>query len=578
MTRESPPTATPDADTDTRQHSGASRDPGVRGMALLRDPVRNKGTAFTEDERDALGLRGLLPPRVFSQDQQVERVLYNFSRKPSDLERYIFLTALHDRNEKLFYRTVIEHIDLMMPIIYTPTVGEACRKFAHIFRQSRGLYVSAADRGRVAEILRNWPHRDVAIIVVTDGERILGLGDLGANGMGIPIGKLALYTACAGIDPRRCLPVMLDVGTDNPEMLDDPLYIGLNQKRLRGPAYDELVEEFVTAVQEVFPRSLIQFEDFITDNAFALLERYRDRVLCFNDDIQGTAGVVLAGVLAAMRIIDAQVAERGVGAAGRALKDKTILFVGAGSAATGIADLVAAAMAAEGISPDEARKHIWLVDSRGLVVASRRDSLAAHKVPYAHEHDAMDLIAAVKALEPDVVIGATGRPGAFSQELVELLAAIKEHPVLFALSNPTSKAECTAEQAYTWSAGKVVFASGSPFAPVELDGRTHITGQGNNAYIFPGIGLGAVASGARRVTDEMFLVAARALAARVDQGRLDAGALYPPLSDLREASIAIAVAVARCAFDRGLASATRPASDEALEAGIRAAIYRVEYE
>lgn len=547
--------------------SGPGREQGStrQGMALLRDPGINKGTAFTEEERDTLGLRGLLPPRVFTQDQQIERVLYNYRQKQTDIERYIFLTALHDRNEKLFYRAVIEHIDEMMPIIYTPTVGEACRKFAHIFRQSRGLYVSAADRGRVAQVLRNWPHRDVGIIVVTDGERILGLGDLGANGMGIPIGKLALYTACAGIDPRRCLPVMLDVGTDNQEMLDDPLYIGLEQKRLRGAAYHELVEEFVMAVQEVFPGALIQFEDFVTSNAFALLERYRDRVLCFNDDIQGTAGVVLAGIMAAMRVTAGQLAKQ------------TVLFVGAGSAATGIADLVTAAIAAEGAPPDEARKHIWLVDSKGLVVASRRDSLAEHKVPYAHEHEAMGLLDAVKALQPDVVIGATGRPGAFSQELVELLASIKERPVLFALSNPTSKAECTAEQAYAWSKGQVVFASGSPFAPVERDGRTHITGQGNNAYIFPGIGLGAIASGARRITDEMFLVAAKALAERVDQSRLDAGALYPPLGDLREVSIAIAVAVARCAHDRGLAKGPRPASDAELEAAIREQIYSVAY-
>ncbi|MCG8416896.1 MAG: NAD-dependent malic enzyme [Proteobacteria bacterium] len=534
-----------------------------RGVAVLQDPAINRGTAFTDRERDVLGLRGLLPPRVFTQDEQLARVMKNYRRKETDLERYIFLTALQDRNEKLFYRAVLEHIDEMMPVIYTPTVGEACKEFAHIFRRTRGLYISAADRGRVADILRNWPNDKVGVIVVTDGERILGLGDLGANGMGIPIGKLSLYTACAGIDPSLCLPVMLDVGTNNQDLRSDPLYLGLDQVRIRGRAYEELVDEFVMAVQEVFPGALIQFEDFITHNAYSILHRYRDRVLCFNDDIQGTAAVALAGLQAALRITR------------KSLPEQTILFLGAGAAATGIADLMVAAMVAEGLSRDQARRRIWLVDSKGLVVSSRRDTLSEHKKPYAHDHAPMDFLPAVTDLEPTALVGATGRPGTFTREIVELMAELNPRPIVFALSNPTSKAECTAEQAYGWSNGQVIFASGSPFAPVDINGRRYLTGQGNNAYIFPGIGLGAIVCGSSRITEDMFLAAARTLAEQVTEDRLDQGAIYPPLRDLRRVSVAIAVAVADSAYRDGLATQPRP---DDLDAHIRGHVYNTEYD
>ncbi len=517
-----------------------------RGIALLHDPLRNKGTAFTDAERDALGLRGLLPPRAFTIEQQVARVMGNYRRKTSDLEKYVFLVALQDRNETLFYRTVVEHIDEMMPIIYTPTVGEACRHFGHIFRRPRGLYVSADDRGRIASVLRNWPTRDVAVIVVTDGGRILGLGDLGAFGMGIPIGKLSLYTACAGIDPARTLPIMLDVGTDNAALLSDPLYTGLVQPRLTGPAYDELVDEFVSAVCEVFPGALLQFEDFQTRNAIRLLARYRDRACTFNDDIQGTAAVTLAGLLSAARIT------------GTRLEDQTLLFYGAGAAATGIADLIVSAQVREGASPDAARRRVWFMDSRGLVVAER-DDLEEHKRPYAHPHRRVATLAdAVAAVRPAVLIGVSGQPQTFTEPVLRAMARHSERPVVFALSNPTAKSECTAEQAYRWTGGRAVFASGSPFPPCDLDTQHFVPRQGNNAYIFPGVGLGVTVAGARRVTDDMFYAAARSLAAEVSELDLALGALFPPLGVIRDVSARIAEAVAGAAYDAGLAAGERP--------------------
>ncbi|MFQ5690504.1 MAG: NAD-dependent malic enzyme [Gemmatimonadota bacterium] len=528
---------------------------------ILQDPVCNKGTAFTEAERDALHIRGLLPPRVFTLAEQEVRVMENFRRKASDLERYIYMIGLQDRNETLFYRVVIDHIEEMMPILYTPTVGEACRQFGHIFRRPRGLYVSARDRGRVAEVLANWKP-DVAIIVLTDGERILGLGDLGAHGMGIPIGKLSLYTACAGVPPSLCLPVMLDVGTDNPELRSDRLYTGLPCKRLRGTAYDELVNEFVEEAERVFPGALLQFEDFATQNAFRLLERYRDRICTFNDDIQGTAAVTLAGLLSAEKLT------------GRTIAEEVVLFVGAGAAATGIASLIVSAMAAAGLDEAEARARCWFVDSRGLVVAERSD-LAPHKRPYAHAHRFLpDFTSAVKSLEPTVVIGVSGQRGAFHEEGIRAMAARRERPVIFALSNPTSRSECTAEEAYAWTDGRALFASGSPFAPVEWNGRTRVPGQGNNAFIFPGLGMGVIASRARRVTDEMFHVAAENLAAHVDETTLERGSVYPPLSRIREVSADISEAVAGVAYARGLAG--EPAPDD-LAAHVRACRYEPRY-
>ena len=517
-----------------------------KGVALLRDPTLNKGTAFTEKERDAFGLRGLLPPHVWTQDDQVARMLENLRRLPNELERYIALRALLDRNEALFYRVVVDHPDLVMPIIYTPTVGLACQQFGRIYQQARGMFVGANDRGRVAAILRNAPQPDAAIIVVTDGERILGLGDLGANGMGIPIGKLALYTACAGVHPSKCLPVVLDVGTDNEALRADPLYVGLKRPRLRGREYDELLDEFIAATQEVFPGVVVQFEDFANHNAFRLLAKYRDRICTFNDDIQGTAAVALAGLLSALRVT------------GGTIADQKVLFLGAGEAATGISDLIVAAMAAQGLSAAEARKRCWLLDSHGLVVKSRSD-LAEHKRPYAHEHPPVsDLLGAIEALRPTALVGVAAVGGTFIEPVLRAMAAINSRPIVFALSNPTSKSECTAEQAYRFTDGRALFACGSPFDPVTHDGRTHVPRQGNNSYIFPGVGLGAIACGAKRVTEEMFLAAAEALAVTVTQADLDQGSLYPPLANVRAVSARIAAAVARVAYRHGLATKPEP--------------------
>ncbi|HEX9729309.1 MAG TPA: NAD-dependent malic enzyme [Gemmatimonadales bacterium] len=533
------------------------------GVDLLRDPHLNKGTAFTEEERDALGLRGLLPPRVFTQDQQISRILENYHRKTSDIEKYIYLVSLQDRNEALFYRVLIDHVAEMMPIIYTPTVGQACQLYGHIYRRPNGMYITANDRGRVARVLRNWQAESVSIIVVTDGERILGLGDLGASGMGIPIGKLSLYSALAGIHPDRCLPVTLDVGTENTQLLDDPLYTGLTQRRLRGAEYAELVEEFVAAVQEFFPGALIQFEDFATQNALGLLERYRNRVLCFNDDIQGTAAVTLAGVVGALRITATE------------LRDQRILFYGAGSAATGIANLFVSAMMHDGVPEAEARARCWFVDSKGLVVASRSD-LAAHKQPYAHDHAFIQpLEEVVQGLRPTVLIGVSGQAQTFTEPVVRAMAASNDRPIIFALSNPTANSECTAQQAYAWTDGRVVFASGSPFGAVDLAGRRFVPGQGNNAYIFPGVGLGVIASGATRVTDEMFYAAARSLSKQVSQEMLDQGSVYPPLEGIRQVSAAIATAVAEEAYASGVADGPPPAD---LLDYVRGLMYQPAYE
>jgi malate dehydrogenase (oxaloacetate-decarboxylating)(NADP+) len=523
-----------------------------RGMALLRDPSLNKGSAFSLRERDMLGLCGLLPPHVSSQEEQVERVLENFRRIESPLERYIMLQSLQDRNEALFYRVIIENPDEMMPVIYTPTVGLACQQYGHIYRSPRGLYVSAADRGNVSSVLRNWPYRDARIIVVTDGERILGLGDLGASGMGIPIGKLALYTSCAGVHPRRCLPVMFDVGTNNASLLEDPLYLGLRQRRLTGAVYDELMAEFLEATQEVFPGIVVQFEDFANHNAFRLLQEYRDRIPCFNDDIQGTAAVTASGILSALRV------------SGRPLSEQTFLFLGAGEAATGIADLLTTALVEDGMGEVAARQRCWMVDSRGLVVRSRI-ALADHKRPYAHEHPQVDgFLDAIEILRPTAIIGVGAVPNAFTREVIETMARLNERPIIFALSNPTSKSECTAEQAYAWSGGKALFASGSPFGPVEVDGQRFVPRQGNNSYIFPGVGLGAVAVQASRITDSMFMAAARALAESVEQADLDQGSLYPSLVRVREVSLQIAIAVARVAFAENLAGVPEPSDLEAV--------------
>ena len=529
---------------DTRDtHSAAPHFP--HGVALLRDPLLNKGTAFSEEERDALGLRGLLPAHLLSMEEQAARVLKNLRGLPDDLEKYVVLNALHDRNEALFFRVVCDNIDEIQPLVYTPTVGLACQRFGHIFQRPRGIFVGANDRGRVAELLRNWPH-PAKLIVVTDGERILGLGDLGANGMGIPVGKLSLYSACAGVHPKLCLPVMLDVGTNNAELLNDPYYIGLRRRRLRGHEYDELVDELVNAAQDVFPGVVIQFEDFANHAAFRLLRKYRDRICTFNDDIQGTAAVALAGIFSALRVT------------GGKLTDQTLLFLGAGEAATGIADLVVSAMVAQGCSQAEARRRNWLVDSRGLVVKARGE-LAEHKLGYAHEHAPIaDFLTAIRTLKPTAIIGVAAVGGTFTHEMLQAMAQINKRPIVFALSNPTSKAECTAEEAYHHTQGRALFACGSPYDPVRLEGKTFVPRQGNNSYIFPGVGLGAIASGTRRITDEMFMGAALALAHLVSEADLAQGSLYPALPRIREVSAQIAAKVAEVAYTRRLASGQAP--------------------
>jgi malate dehydrogenase (oxaloacetate-decarboxylating)(NADP+) len=528
----------------------------------MQDPTLNKGTAFTEVERAALGLRGLLPPHVQGMEDQVKRFLITYKKRSTDLERYIDLASLQDRNETLYYHIVTQFIEEMMPLIYTPTVGLACQQFGQIFRRSHGMYISEKDRGQIAHILRNWPRKDIRVIVVTDGERILGLGDLGANGMGIPIGKLALYTACAGIEPTQCLPVLIDVGTNNQSLLDDPLYLGLHQRRTTGEAYDALVEEFMSAVTEVFPKALIQFEDFANHNAFRYLHKYRDRVCTFNDDIQGTASVALAGIYSALRVT------------GGSLRDQRLLFFGAGEAGTGVGELMVTALMSEGLSEAEARKVCWFIDSKGLVVKSRTD-LTDHKLRFAQDHAPLkDTIEIIEALKPTALIGASGQPGTFTQAVIEAASRVADRPIIFALSNPTSKAECTAAQAYQWSGGKAIFASGSPFGPVEFNGKRFVPGQGNNAYIFPGVGLGVVISGSRLVTDEMFLTAARTLAGMVTDADLEQGRIYPPLGQIREVSLAIAMEVARIAEKEGLVTEKLP---EDLNAAIQAILYRPDY-
>jgi len=521
------------------------------GSDLLHDPLLNKGTAFTEQERDALSLRGLLPPRVLSQEEQVLRVLGNLRKKTSDLDKYVSLIALLGRNETLFYRLVLDHLEEMMPIIYTPTVGLACEEYGQIFQRSRGIFISANDKGHIARILANWPMNDVRVIVVTDGERILGLGDLGANGMGIPVGKLSLYTACAGIHPAVCLPVTIDVGTDNERLLKDPLYIGLQHKRIRGEAYQALIDEFIDSVQRLFPQAIIQFEDFGNQNAFSLLNQYRDKARTFNDDIQGTAAVALAGIYSSLKIT------------GQPLTDQRLLFIGAGEAGTGIGSLVVKAMIDEGLSETEALKRCWFLDSKGLVVKSRTD-LTGHKRVFAQEAEpTSDILEVIETLRPTALIGASGKPGTFNETILKRMAGLNERPIIFALSNPTSKAECTAEEAYRLTEGRAVFASGSPFKAVTIDGQTFTPGQGNNVYIFPGVGLGVIVSGSRLIPDAMFLTAARTLANALTQEELDLGRIYPPLTRIREVSTQIALATANLAYDLGLTDGPRP--DDLLE-------------
>jgi malate dehydrogenase (oxaloacetate-decarboxylating)(NADP+) len=536
--------------------------PSERGVKLIHNPVLNKGTAFTAQERKILGLRGLLPPRITSPELQVERIMVNLRSKSDDLERYLYLTALQDRNETLFYKTVITHLAEIMPLIYTPTVGQACQLYGHIYRRSRGLYITSEDQGQIEEIMLNWPHRDARVIVVTDGERILGLGDLGADGMGIPIGKLSLYTACAGIPPTQCLPITIDVGTNNESLLKDPLYLGLGQNRIRGQVYDELMDEFFQAADKVFPRALIQLEDFATKNAFGLLRKYRDSFCLFNDDIQGTGSVALAGLLSALRI------------SRQKLADQKILFLGAGEAGVGIADTIVAAMVDSGISPPEAREKCWFVDSHGLV-CDERTGLKTHKLAYAHPHELVaTFMEAVRIIKPTAIVGVSGQPYQFTEEVIREMTRLNDHPIIFALSNPTSKSECSAEEAYRWSEGKAIFASGSPFESVTIKGKTLHPGQGNNVYIFPGIGLGVLYSRARRVSERMFLEAARIVSESVTGEELARGQIYPSIESIRDVSCRIAAAVTRVAVNERLSDKVLP---ENLEEDIRSYMYRPEY-
>ncbi|MFM0327033.1 NAD-dependent malic enzyme [Caballeronia glebae] len=532
------------------------------GYDILHNPRFNRGTAFSQDERRKYRLEGLLPPGVNSLEIQIARTHTELAALDSDLQRYLFLSDLQARNETLFYALLMSDPATYMPIVYTPTVGEACQKFDHVFRATRGLYIPIDARGRVKELLRNWPEQDVRFIVVTDGERILGLGDLGVGGMGIPIGKLALYTACAGVPPSVCLPITLDVGTNNASLLDDPLYLGLRHERVRGADYDAFVDEFVNAVQELYPKCCIQWEDFANFNAVPLLARYKDKVCTYNDDIQGTAAVALAGIYGALRISKQK------------LTDQRFLFLGGGSAATGIAELISEAMVLEGLDIESARKCSSLFDVNGLMVRSRTDLAEFQKV-FAIDHAPINsFVDAVRALKPTCIIGVSTVPKLFNQAVIEAMSEINERPIIFPYSNPTSRSECTAEEAYRWSKGRAIFASGSPFPPVQIEAQHFVPGQGNNVYIFPAMGMAVFATGATRVTEEMFIVAAKAVAEQVSDESLEKGLIYPPQSQIFKASMHVAASVAEYIFDHGLARVERPAD---LVAHIKAAAYSPAY-
>jgi malate dehydrogenase (oxaloacetate-decarboxylating)(NADP+) len=534
-----------------------------RGSELIQDPSLNKSTAFTEAERQSLGLIGLVPDVIETEDLQLRRVLTQLGHKNTDLDRYIYLVNLLDHNETLFYRTVMSDPARFLPIVYDPTIGEACLKFGHIYRQARGMYLSIARRGKVKEILKNWPREDIRFICVTDGGRILGLGDLGANGMGIPIGKLQLYTAAAGVPPQNLLPMYLDAGTNNEQYLNDPLYLGLRKTRPPTAELFSFVDEFVEAVQEVFPKCCIHFEDWTGVDAVHLLKRYRDKYCVYNDDVQGTAGITLAGMINATKL------------KGTKLKDEKYLFLGAGSAGIGLADLLCSALVADGMELKAARSQVWMFDVNGLLQSTRRD-LVDFQMPYAHEHaPTKDFVAAVESIKPTTIIGVSTIGGAFTQKVVEAMSRINERPVILALSNPTEHAECTAEQAYNWSLGKAIYAAGVQFPPVNYKGQTRLPGQANNFYIFPAVGMAIFATQARRVTDEMFIEAAAAVADQVSAEQLKQGLLYPLQSNILETEIKTAARVAALVFDSNLSRVDRPAN---METFIRQHVYKPEYQ
>jgi malate dehydrogenase (oxaloacetate-decarboxylating)(NADP+) len=536
--------------------------PAKHGLELLDDSSLNKSTAFTEAEKQALGLVGLVPDVTETEDLQLQRVMLQLGKKDRDLDRYIYLINLLDHDETLFYRTIMSDPARFLPIVYDPTIGEACLKFGHIYRQTRGMYLSITRRGKVKDILKNWPQKDVRIICVTDGGRILGLGDLGANGMGIPIGKLQLYTAAAGVPPQYLLPMYLDAGTNNEQYLNDPLYLGLRKTRPPTAELYSFVDELVEAVQQVFPTCCIHFEDWTGTDAVHLLQRYRDKYCVYNDDVQGTAGITLAGMINATKL------------KGTKLKDEKYLFLGAGSAGIGLADLLCSALVAQGMTLKDAQSRVHMFDINGLLESTRKDLVDFQK-PYAHQHaPTKDFVAAIDSITPTTIIGVSTIGGAFTQKVVEAMSRINERPVILALSNPTEHAECTAEQAYTWSKGKAIYAAGVQFAPVHYNGKTYLPGQANNFYIFPAVGMAIFATHAKRVTDEMFIEAAQAVADQVPPELLRQGLVYPLQSNILEVEIQTAARVAKLVFDSGLARVDRPAD---MVGFIRQHVYKPEY-
>jgi malate dehydrogenase (oxaloacetate-decarboxylating)(NADP+) len=535
---------------------------GKRGIEVLHDPALNKSTAFSDAEQEALGLVGLVPDVTETEELQLQRVNLQLAQKPTDLERYIYLNSLLDHNETLFYRTIMSDPARFLPIVYDPTIGEACLRFGHIYRQTRGMYLSITRRGKVKDVLKNWPQKDLRFICVTDAGRILGLGDLGANGLGIPIGKLQLYTACAGVPPQYLLPMYLDAGTNNEQYLHDPLYLGMRKRRPKTEDLYSFVDEFVEAVQEVFPKCCIHFEDWTGVDAVHLLQRYREKYCVYNDDVQGTAGIVLAGMINAAKI------------QGKKLSGEKYLFLGAGSAGIGLADLLCSAMVQEGLTLKQAQSRVYMFDINGLLEDTRTDLVDFQK-PYAHQHaPTRDFVAAIRSIKPTTIIGVSTVGGAFTQEVIEEMSRVNERPVVLALSNPTDHAECTAEEAYTWSKGKAIYAAGVQFPPVRLDGQTFLPGQANNFYIFPAIGMAVFATQASRVTDEMFIEAARAVADQVQPDLLKQGMLYPLQSNILETETQTAARIAKLVFDSGLARVKKPAD---MAGFIRQHVYKPEY-
>lgn len=532
------------------------------GYTLLHDPLKNHGLAFTDQERRQYGIEGLLPTAVDTLAIQVARIHLQLDALESDLQKYLFLSDLESRNRTLFFAVIMADPATFMPLVYTPTVGEACQKFDHFYRIPRGVYLPITAKGRLKALLNNWPEKDVRFIVVTDGERILGLGDLGVNGMGIPIGKLALYTAVAGVPPHLTLPITLDVGTNNQNYLDDPLYLGLRQNRVRGAEYDAFIEEFVQAVQELYPKSCLQWEDFANINAVPILKRYKDRICTYNDDIQGTAAVALAGIYGSLRIT------------GQKLIDQRFLFMGAGSAGTGIAELISEAMVLEGLTIEQAYARCALFDINGLLETTRTD-IADFQRPFVHNHPPThSFVTAIELIKPTAIIGVSTVPKLFDQNVIAAMSRINQRPIIFPYSNPTSRSECTAEEAYRWSNGQAIFASGSPFSPIEFNNQKFVPGQGNNVYIFPAMGMAVLATEATRVTQAMFIVAAKAVAEQVTQESLNVGLIYPPQSQILEASLYTAAKIANYIFDKGLARVPRPTD---IHAYIRSLAYKPTY-